>query len=159
MIITLMVGLVGAGPGNSQNSDELEIHKAVMRLPEAWNRHDMRAFASQFAEDADFVNVAGSWWRGRAEIEQKHATVHATIFRESTLSIDDIQIRFLTPEIAIAHVATSLAGQKTAEGALVPPRKTLLTLVLQKLAGKWLIATSQNTDIRPPGPPIEPARP
>jgi uncharacterized protein (TIGR02246 family) len=147
-MIVLLAGLAGPGQGAGQSPDEAEIRRAVTGLREAWNRHDMKAFASEFAEDADFVNVAGAWWKGRAEIEQKHAAVHATVFRESTLSIDELDIRFLTPEVAVAHVLTSLVGQKTPEGAPVPPRKALLTQVLQKRNGKWMIVASQNTDVR-----------
>jgi hypothetical protein len=61
---------MGSASGAGQNSDQAPIRQTVMRLQEAWNRHDMKAFANLFAEDADFVNVAGAWWKGRAEIEE-----------------------------------------------------------------------------------------
>jgi uncharacterized protein (TIGR02246 family) len=145
---------MGSASGADQNSDETAIRQTVMGLQEAWNRHDMRAFANQFAEDADFVNVAGVWWKGRSEIEQKHRASHATIFRDSTLSVEDVEVRFLTPDIAIAHVLTALVGQKMADGTVVSPRRALLTLVLQKQSGKWMIVASHNTDVRPPTPPV-----
>jgi len=152
----LLASFVGAGFGAAQSADEAAIRKCVMGMQEAWNHHDMKAFSNLFTEDADFVNVAGKWWKGRAEIGQKHAAVHATIFRVSTLSIDEIDVRFLTPEIAVAHVLTSLTGQKTPDGAAVAARKTLLTQVLQKRNGVWQIVASQNTDVRPEGPPPGP---
>ncbi len=151
-MILLLGSLMGPGRNAGQGADKAGVCKAVMRLQEAWNHHDMKAFADQFTKGADFVNVAGRWWKGRAEIEEKHAAAHATIFRESTLSIDDVQIRFLTPEIAVAHVLTSLAGQKTPDGDPVAPRKAILTQVLKKQNGKWMIDVSQNTDIRPQEP-------
>ena len=49
-----------------------QIANVVDGLTESWNRHDMEAYAAQFAEDADFVNVIGMHWRGRAEIEARH---------------------------------------------------------------------------------------
>jgi uncharacterized protein (TIGR02246 family) len=144
---------MGSTGAADQNSDEATIRQTVIGLQDAWNRHDMKAFANLFAEDADFVNVAGAWWKGRSEIEQKHQASHATIFRDSTLSVEEVDIRFLTPDIAIAHVSTSLVGQKTPDGTVVPQRRTLLTQVLQKQSGKWMIVASHNTDIRPPTPP------
>jgi len=144
---------MGSAGGADQNSDEAAIRQTVMGLQEAWNRHDMRAFANLFAEDADFVNVAGAWWKGRAEIEQKHRAAHATMFHDSTLSVEEVDVRFLTPDIAIAHVLTALVGQKMADGTVVPPRRALLTQVLQKQSGKWMIVASHNTDVRPPTPP------
>ena len=139
-----------SGSGADQNSDEAEIRQTVMGLQEAWNGHDMKAFANLFAEDADFVNVAGAWWKGGAEIEQKHRDSHATIFRDSTLSIEQVDVRFLTTDIAIAHVLTALVGQKMTDGTVVSRRRALLTQVLQKQDGKWLIVASHNTDVRPP---------
>jgi len=140
---------MGSASSAGQNSDEAAIRQTVMGLQEAWNRHDMKAFASLFSEDADFVNVAGSWWKGRAEIERKHSAAHATIFRESTLSIEEVHVRYLTPEVAVAHVLTSLVGQKMPDGTPASTRRALLTQVLQKQNGKWMIVASQNTDIRP----------
>ena len=96
---------------------------------------------------------AGALWKGRAEIEQKHRASHATIFRDSTLSVEEVDVRFLTPEIAIAHVLTALVGQKMADGTVVSPRRALLTQVLQKQSGKWMIVASHNTDVRPPTQP------
>jgi uncharacterized protein (TIGR02246 family) len=144
---------MASASGADQNSDEAAIRHTVMGLQEAWNRHDTKAFANLFAEDADFVNVAGAWWKGRAEIEEKHRASHATIFRDSTLSVEQVYVRFLTPDIAIAHVLTALIGQKMADGTMVSPRRALLTQVLQKQSGKWLIVASHNTDVRPPTPP------
>jgi len=147
---------MGSASGADQSSDQAAIGQTVMRLQEAWNHHDMKAFANLFAEDADFVNVAGAWWKGRAEIEQKHRAAHATIFRNSTLSIEEVNVRFLTPDIAIAHVLTALVGQQMTDGTVAPPRRALLTQVLQKQSGEWMIVASHNTDVRPP-PPSAPA--
>jgi ketosteroid isomerase-like protein len=36
----------------------------------AWNQHDMAALGRQFHDDAIFVSMAGSYMRGRAEIER-----------------------------------------------------------------------------------------
>src|SRR3984957_20718273 len=135
-----------------QSPDETEIRKVELGLQEAWNHHDMKAWANLFTEDADFVNVAGWWWKGRTEIEQKHAGAHEFIFRDSTLTIHEVHTRFLAPEIAVVHVLWSLAGHKNPDGTPGQPRKGILTQVLQKQNGKWLIAAAQNTDSRPEVP-------
>jgi len=46
-------------------SDEEDVRKAVKAREEAWDRHDMEAFAKLFAPDADYVNVVGKWTKGR----------------------------------------------------------------------------------------------
>jgi uncharacterized protein (TIGR02246 family) len=40
----------------------------VAEVESAWNAHDMERFASLFADDADFVNVRGWWWRECARL-------------------------------------------------------------------------------------------
>jgi uncharacterized protein (TIGR02246 family) len=71
----------------------------------------MDAFGKLFAIDADFVNVAGNWWKGRQEIQMQHAYSHGTIpadtpgfeevrryygiFKTSTLRFTQVDVRFL----------------------------------------------------------------
>ncbi|MGK9232137.1 SgcJ/EcaC family oxidoreductase [Inquilinus limosus] len=62
-------------------SEALRLEDVPAAFIAAWNRHDMAALAALFAEDADFVNVVGLWWRSRAEIEAAHAATHATSSR------------------------------------------------------------------------------
>jgi uncharacterized protein (TIGR02246 family) len=152
---SILFAVVITGPLRSfgQSRDETEIRAVEMGLQEAWNHHDMKAWANLFTEDADFVNVAGWWWKGRAEIEKKHTEIHAYIFRDSTLTIGEVQTKFLTPEIAVVHVLWSLTGNRNPDGSDGQPRKGIFTQVLKKQNGKWLIAAAQNTDSRPEVPP------
>jgi uncharacterized protein (TIGR02246 family) len=152
-MILLAVAFEGPMLRAGQNSDETEIRKVELELQEAWNRHDMKAWANLFTEDADFVNVAGWWWKGRTEIEKKHTDAHAFLFRESELTIYEVDTRFLTPEIAVVHALWSLVGQKNPDGTLGQPRKGIFTHVLQRQNGRWLITAAQNTDSRPEVPP------
>jgi uncharacterized protein (TIGR02246 family) len=158
----LVTALGGLAFSADQSQDETEIRKVMMALDEAWNRHDMKAFASQFAEDADQVNVAGWWWKGRPEIEKKLTAAHAFIFRESTHTDNEVYIKFLTPQIAVVHVLWSIVGDLhrdgTPAGTPAQPRKGIQTQVLQKLSGKWMIVAFHNTNRLPeepfpPGPP------
>jgi len=144
--------LVAFGLNADQKQDEGDIRKVVVGLQEAWNRHDMKTWASLFAKDADFVNVAGWLWKGRDEIQSKHEQAHAFMFRESTLTMDEPVVRFLATDIALVHVTCSLVGDKNPDGTPRQPRKAILTLVLQRQEGTWLIAAAQNTDRRPEAP-------
>src|ERR1039457_5586894 len=80
---------------DKQINDEVGVSAVVHGFEDAWNRHDMDAFAKLFATDADFVNVRGMRRVGRDEITKAHAAVHATIFKTSTLKIGETTIRFL----------------------------------------------------------------
>lgn len=124
-----------------------EVTQVVNAFADAWNRHDMDAFASLFAEDAEFVNVVGLWWKGRARIRDAHAFTHRTMFRSSRLSIREIAVRFPVPDIAISRCRWTLEGHRSPEGQPLQARNGLLVHVLQKIDGTWRIIDSQNTDI------------
>lgn len=116
---------------------------------DAWNRHDMTAFAALYPENADFVNVLGVWLRGRAAIQEHHATIHAARMRTSRLTALETEVRFLRPDVAPVHVHWGLTGQIARDGAALAPRQGILFHVVAKTGGKWLITSSQNTDIVP----------
>ncbi len=128
--------------------EELTLSSVVSRFIEAWNSHDMKAFANLFAEDADFVNVIGLWWKGRSDIQKQHELLHATRMKDTQLTSTGVSIRRLDPDYAIIHNTWELRGDEGAEGWQIGEvRKGIVVHVLQKVSEGWLIVSSQNTEI------------
>jgi len=119
------------------------------RQQQAWNQHNARAYAGLFAEDGDVVNVVAWWWKGRAEIESNLTRMFSSAFRESTLTFTQVNVRFLTADIAIAHARWTMTGAHMPPG-LPEPREGLQTLTVQKRSGEWLIVAFHNTNYIPP---------
>ena len=117
---------------------------------EAWNKHDPDALASLFGEDADFVNVTGLWWHDRASIRTAHAYGLATIFNESSLTVDDITVKQLSDDIAVVHARMTLSGQ-TPVGAIERPgsRTSLFSFVVHRTSERWLCVAAHDTDVIP----------
>jgi uncharacterized protein (TIGR02246 family) len=151
LVLTVMVTAPGAAFGGSRDQDETEIRAVETQQQEAWNRRDAKAYASLFTEDGDCVNVVGWWWKGRAEIEKKLTDAYVFVFRESVLTIKQVDVRFLGPDFAVAHVRWSMVGAKTPKN-IPEPREGIQTQLLQKQAAKWLIAAFQNTHAVPETP-------
>ena len=125
-------------------ADEAAIRQVVQeRQSAAWDRHDAEAYANLFASDGDVVNVFG-WWKGRAEIQSKLTAAFAHAFNASTLTITDVQVRFLASDVAIAHARWTMVGAKMPP-SLPEPRQGIQTITLAKHSGSWLIAAFQNT--------------
>ncbi|MGR3756888.1 MAG: SgcJ/EcaC family oxidoreductase [Tranquillimonas sp.] len=117
---------------------------------DAWNRRDAAALAALFAEDADFVNVVGLWWRDRAAIEAAHRYGLATFFRDSRLTIGRTRLRHLGPDAAVVQARVTLTGQLAPGGAAAGTRRGILIFVLARQpGGEWLCVAAQNTDIVP----------
>lgn len=107
----------------------------------------MAAFAAQFTEDTDFVNVLGLHLRGRPAIEAQHVAIHQIVFRSSQLQRLDQTIRSLTSEVAVAHVNWQMTGHETGPVKQWQPevRRGILTAVLPE-GDTWRITTLHNTD-------------
>jgi len=129
------------------STDTSKVTGVVNAFAAAWNRHDMEAFAQLFAADAEFVNVVGLWWKGRAEIRQAHEATHASMFKNSRLTILDTSVRFPLPQLAIARSRWRLEGHVGPDGQALPPRTGILLNVLTVDDGSWVIIDSQNTDV------------
>ena len=131
--------------------DQEAIRDVVAAFEDSWSRHDMETFAELFTEDADFVNVVGLWWKGRPEIKQAHENSHATMFKNSNLSIPETSIRFLRPNVAVGRSVWELVGHTSPQGETLSPQNGILTNVVTEEGGRWAIVASQNTDIMPLG--------
>jgi uncharacterized protein (TIGR02246 family) len=119
------------------------------RFAGAWNAHDIAALGRLFAEDADFVNVVGIWWRDRRAIEEAHAFAHRTFFRSTRLEIDEVAVKRLRPDLATVHGTWTLSGQAEPDGSIGQPRRGILLFVASREDAGWLVRAAQNTDIVP----------
>jgi uncharacterized protein (TIGR02246 family) len=151
LILTSLAAFPAVVFSQDHGQDEAEIRTVETRQQEAWNHHDAKAYANLFTEDGDIVNVVGWWWIGKAEIERKLTYAYAFVFRESALTITDVKVKFLTLEIAVAHVKWTMVGARTPKG-IPEPQQGIQIQILQKQAGKWLIASFQNTNSIPERP-------
>jgi uncharacterized protein (TIGR02246 family) len=152
ILLALFAAVASANP-----ADEAAIREVQAHWDAAWNRHDIKALGALVADDVRFVNVAGIVLTSRAEFEQLQARTHTMQFKESVRTVTGTEIKFLTPDVAIAHVKWGMRGDKNADGSPRPPRNGVMMQVLMKREGKWQVVAAQNTDVRVPAAPATPA--
>lgn len=129
----------------AQTADEAAIRDNVKHLEIGWNTKSGAQFVKPFAEDADYVVINGMYLKGRAQIEKTHQQIFDTIFKDTSVTLKIRQIRFLRPEVAVVHVDghRDAPTENLKQGALV-------TLVMTKEKGGWVIAAFQNTAVTTP---------
>jgi uncharacterized protein (TIGR02246 family) len=156
-VLTLVFILaLAAQPAKAQtkrnDTDRQAVEAIAAGFQTAWNRHDMEALAALVAEDVDYVTVVGAreWEKGRKEFQQRHAEVHQTMFKDSVLTIKETHVKFIRPDIAIAHVLWETQGDAVPDRKLGELRAGIFTWVVEKRSGKWLILASQNTENKTP---------
>ena len=114
----------------------------IKRLEEAWNAADGAAFGSQFAPDADFVNIRGDLHSGREEIAAGHQHIFDTIYAGSTLRYAVLQARELDDRVILAHFRATL---NVPSGPLAGETNALASVVLVGEGDERRIAAFHNT--------------
>ena len=134
----------------AQSADEAAIKRIEQIWDDHWNRHDPKGMAAVLAEDADFVNVNGEWFKGRSAFQALMTRAHAMQFKDSTRTTLATTVKFLTPEIAVVHSTWRISGDRRADGSLLPqPREGVMTRVVVKRNGTWGVVAAHNTNSVP----------
>lgn len=125
------------------------IRNVIQRFQAAWNAHDMATLGSLFEEDATFVNRFGHYVRGVEDIIALHVPIHKTIYSDSTLSNEIIDIVSISDDVTITHFWSRLTT-----GAAHPagPHSidTLILAVLTRRNQTWLIKALENVTLTNP---------
>ena len=129
--------------------DERNIRGMVTVYAGAWNRHDMGTLAELFTDDADWINIVGMHWRGKAAIVKAHDVYHRTIFQKMEIGATDIGIRAITSDVAAAVIALKAGEYTTPNGRQQNATLDRLSLILVNQNGKWRIAHGHNTVVDP----------
>ncbi len=130
------------------SEDEKAIKRLVLERNERFNNHGAPLPAS-FTQDADFVNVYGMWRRGPVEIESRQKERMETVLKDAKITLLDLRIRFIRPDVAIVHETHEMSGMLNDDGKTMPPHRELSIRVVVKEQGKWLITAFHNTIVRP----------
>jgi uncharacterized protein (TIGR02246 family) len=125
-----------------------DVAALVDEIEAAWNSHDMGRFAACFATDADFVNVAGAWWRGREEIEERHAASHAERFKNSTMRLELASFKEVGSDIGVLHVRWQLDGHgQSGPRRTTETRRGIWSWTVRRRDAKLEIVSAHNTDV------------
>jgi uncharacterized protein (TIGR02246 family) len=157
-VVAIGMAMCAAG-GQAQDlgvpeKDATEIRAALQGMQDAWNRHDMKAFVGYMTEDVEWVNVRGSWWRGKDEVYKQHQWLHETIFKTRQLhDPEKLELRSVAPGVVIATSMMMADAFTTPDGHAEPASLNALTEVFVRRDGRWLVANGHNTVVVPPGPP------
>ncbi|MBA3767510.1 MAG: SgcJ/EcaC family oxidoreductase [Acidobacteria bacterium] len=138
-VITLM--------GNAQTSqkpskDESLIRANVEQMAKGWNGKSAVEFAKPFAENADYVVNNGLHIKKFPSNVSGLQRLFETVEKNSMVRYTIEQIRFLRKDVAVVHVVGDMKeDSQSGQGRI--------TLVMTKEKNKWVIATFQNTGIKP----------
>ena len=138
----------------ASSEDEAAIRSLVLERVESFNNKHDAPQSTAFTQDADFVNVYGMWRRGPTEIEGRQKERMETVLKDAKITVQDLRIRFVRPDVAIVHETHEMSGMRNSDGETMPSHQELSIRVMVKEQGKWLITAFHNTIVRPAEPPV-----
>jgi uncharacterized protein (TIGR02246 family) len=142
MVLVFVGSILITAAGHTQArygtpADERAIQKLRDAHDAAWNRHDAKAIAALFAQDADRATVNG-WFSGRSQIEQGYARTFSGAFKAATLTNQAPKLKFLTPDVAVLDVDNLVTG--TTDGISVRNHSTSIYV---KRNGEWTLVANR----------------
>lgn len=144
----------GTQQSTTRQNDEKIIDSQVNRMVSDWNTHAFKNMDSYATDDVDWVNIVGMWWKGRPEVQSAHQAGFDYFFKTVPFTRKSLDIRFVTSDVAIAHLICHVGSLFPPDGIdrvtnRTPETDNLLTLVYVKKHGTWLLTAGQNTFIDP----------
>ena len=134
----------GAGGPRSDLANEATIRKLYADFIAAWNAHDPQKMASYWALDGDTIEPDGMVAKGRAEVEKHFAEEQATAMKDSTLKLTVDAVWFVTADVALVDGTYVVLNAHDPNGQPLPPRKGLVSSVVIREGGTWLVAASRS---------------
>lgn len=131
--------LVWAQMPAKMDADSAAIKQCVAAWEDAWNRHDAHATAMAYVEDGEFSSTTGVPSHGWKDLEAHYNEIFTTFLKDAHRTDTVRSIRFLTPEIASVDIDWQMSGARTRDGKDAPNRKGLLTWIVTKHNGQWMI--------------------
>ena len=134
-------------------ADEGAIRQTVQRMFASYTTHKFSDMATYTTPDVSWVNIVGMWWRGRPAVQQAHQQIFDTLFNGVVFKPGAVTVRGITPEVAVVNMYCHVGAFYPPDGVNHGTNKEgddddLLTLVLVKKQGRWLLTAGQNTVVR-----------
>ena len=130
---------------SSSADDEAAIRRVIADQTAAFNRHEVDR--TLFTDDADFVNAQGIWLQGASAIESGRRAQFQRALKAATIKVLDLRVRFLRPDVAIAHATYEISGMVGPDGLTMPSHRELGLRVLTKNNGRWLVTAFHITTV------------
>jgi uncharacterized protein (TIGR02246 family) len=136
--------------GQSSNpTEEKAVLATIQAMQQSWTNHNYDDIANWTTPDVDWVNIVGMRWQGREAMQLAHQTYHRGMFKQTPWTLKQVTIRFVRPDVAIAHLLSHIGAFYPPDGVdhgtnKRPAGDDLATLVLVKQGGKWLLTAGEN---------------
>ena len=147
LLLTTISFLSFLSKGQS-SQDKEAVKNVVIAFQEDFNDGSFKNAAAYSTTDWEHINPGGGIDKGRDSVLKTVRAVHQTFLKGVTMQIESMDIRFLTPDVAIADVIHKVDNYTTPDGVRHENERHIKTYVVVKKKGRWLLAQDHNTIIQ-----------
>lgn len=145
LAITTFITLIG----KAQNSQDKEsVKKVVIAFQDDFNDGGFKNALAYTTDDWEHINPGGGIDKGRDSVLKLVRAVHQTFLKGVTMTIESMNVRFITPGVAIADVIHKITAYTMPDGVRHEDERQIKTYVVVKQNGKWLLTHDHNTIIQ-----------
>lgn len=137
--------LVGTACDTAE-SDE-SVLQVVRSFQEDFNTGAFVKAPDYTTHDWVHIHSGGGLIRGRADVLEDVRSVHQTILKGVSMTIDSTSVRHLTPDVAVVDAFHTVSPHKSSTGQDHINEQWIKTYVLVKRNGRWLLAHDHSTTI------------
>ncbi len=140
---------VAAAPALAAEVDD-EVQHILAAQVAAWNAGDAKALAQDFARDGEMVNLLGTHFQGKDDIERRHAQLFATLFKGSRLELLKSHLRSASHASVVVETEHLLIGFKSLPADFPPVDardglRTTLKYVFIREHEHWKVISARFT--------------
>lgn len=134
---------------NGQSAQDKEaVNKVVIAFQDDFNEGSFKNAPAYTTEDWEHINPLGGIDRGRDSVLKLVRAVHQTFLKGVTMELENMTIRFIAPNVAIADAVHKMTTYTTPDGTKHENERHIKTYVVVKQNGKWLLTHDHNTIIQ-----------
>jgi uncharacterized protein (TIGR02246 family) len=139
-IITLLL------PGSVWADDKASVQAAIQSFYKSFD-DGFTGSINYATEDWNHINPSGGRTHGRDATLKEVRSVHQSFLRGTTDRVEDMDVRFASPTVAIGTVSSIMSAFTMPDGIKHAAERHIRTFVLVKRGEHWLIMQDQNTTI------------
>jgi uncharacterized protein (TIGR02246 family) len=122
---------------------EKEIYDQLMRMADAWNRHDIDGYLDGFLHSDDVVVVVeGETVRGWDLLSKAYHGGYPNPQEMGTLTVDRVQVQMLAPDLGFVLASYTISFPKNKEFGTD-------TIVMRKVSEGWREMISHTSFVEP----------
>jgi len=122
---------------------EKEIYDQLMRMADAWNRHDIDGYLDGFLHSDDVVVVVeGETVRGWDLLSKAYHSGYPNPEEMGALTIDRVQVQMLAPDLGFVLASYTISFPKKKEFGTD-------TIVMKKVSAGWREMISHTSFVEP----------